>query len=233
MDMMEPMFSSDKRRDNAESEAKTARRTDLTQRQQGIIEFIARFWRSYGYPPSVRDIVAGCSLSSTSVADYNLKILERKGLISRRRGVSRGIGLPGSTHTEVPIVGTIAAGQPIPVPDQEDWDVTGSAERLQVPSQILQGRNNVYALRVKGQSMIDALIGDGDIVLMQHVNSVENGDLAAVWLKNEREATLKKFYAERGRVRLQPANSAMRPIYTAAANVMVQGRVVGVIRKLG
>ncbi len=230
---MDQMFSKGSPHDNVEREVQAPRRAGLTQRQQGIIDFIACFWQSYGYPPSVRDIVAGCSLSSTSVADYNLKILEKKGLIVRRHGVSRGIGLPESIRTEVPIIGTIAAGQPIPVPDQEAWDVTGTAERLQVPPQILQGRKNVYALRVKGQSMIDALIGDGDIVLMQHVNSVENGDLAAVWLKNEREATLKKFYAERGRVRLQPANSAMRPIYTAAANVMVQGRVVGVMRKLG
>lgn len=211
----------------------TARCGDMTKRQQGIVEFINQFWRSHGYPPSVRDIVVGCHLSSTSVADYNLKILEKKGLISRRHGVSRGIGLPGGVHTEVPLIGTIAAGQPIPVPDQDVWDITGSAERLPVPREMIQGHSDVYALRVRGQSMIDALIGDGDIVLVQHVNSVENGDLAAVWLKNEKEATLKKFYAERGRVRLQPANSAMRPIYTTATNAVVQGRVIGVMRKLG
>ncbi|MCL2149615.1 MAG: transcriptional repressor LexA [Dehalococcoidia bacterium] len=214
-------------------EAQSTRRGDLTQRQRSIVEFIDRFWRSCGYPPSVRDIVAGCCLSSTSVADYNLKVLEKKGFISRRHGVSRGIGLPGGARTEVPVIGTIAAGQPIPVPDHEAWDITRFAERLQVPPQMLQGREGVYALRVKGHSMIDALIGDGDIVLMQHVNSVENGDLAAVWLKDEKEATLKKFYAERGRVRLQPANSGMRPIYTPAANVLVQGRVIGVVRNLG
>jgi len=229
---MKHMFSEEKAT-RAGRQSRHDCNTGLTQRQQGIIEFVDRFVRIYGYPPSVRDIVAGCSLSSTSVADYNLKILEKKGFINRQRGISRGIGLAADVRTEVPIIGTIAAGQPIPVPDQETWDVTGTAERLQVPSQMLQGRQGVYALRVKGQSMIDALISDGDIVLMQFINSVENGALAAVWLKNEHEATLKKFYAERGRVRLQPANSAMRPIYTTAANATVQGRVIGVIRKLG
>ena len=228
---MEHMFS-DGAPFKAEHKPRSSR-AGITQRQQGIIEFIDRFWRSYNYPPSVRDIVAGCNLSSTSVADYNLKILESRGLINRRHGVSRGIWLPESALVEVSVIGTIAAGQPIPVPDQEVWDMKGAAERLQVPSQMLQGRDGVYALRVKGQSMIDALIGDGDIVLVQHVSNVENGDLAVVWLKNEKEATLKKFYAERGRVRLQPANSAMRPIYTTASNALIQGRVVGVIRKLG
>jgi repressor LexA len=210
-----------------------SRRGGLTQRQRDIAEFVDRFWRIHGYPPSVRDIVAGCRLSSTSVADYNLKILEREGLINRQRGISRGIGPPADTRSEVPVVGIIAAGQPIPVPDQGTWDITQIAERLQVPSQMLQNRKNIYALRVKGQSMIDALIGDGDIILMQYVNSVENGDMAAVWLKHEEEATLKKFYAEGSQVRLQPANSAMRPIYTTAENILVQGKVIGVIRKLG
>jgi len=205
----------------------------LTQRQQGMLEFIERFWRSYSYPPSVRDIVAGCRLSSTSVADYNLKVLENKGLINRRRGVSRGISLPSGPLAEVPLIGTIAAGQPIPIPDQDVWDVIGSAERIEVPPLLIRGKEGVYALRVKGQSMIDALIGDGDVVLMQYVNVVNSGELAAVWLQKEKSATLKRFYAERTRVRLQPANSAMRPIYTPAPNVLVQGRVIGVIRKLG
>ena len=229
---MEQMFSKEQSL-KIVGETQRGRRVSLTQRQQGIIGFVERFWRNYGYPPSVRDIVAGCKLSSTSVADYNLKILEQRGLINRRHGVSRGIGLPGGNRTEVPVIGTIAAGQPIPVPDQDAWDITWAAERLQVPPQMLHGRGDgVYALRVKGQSMIDALIGDGDVVLMQHVSSVDNGDLAAVWLKNERETTLKKFYAERGRIRLQPANSAMKSIYTSAENVLIQGRVIGVIRKL-
>jgi repressor LexA len=229
---MEQMFSKDMavRGDN---ESRRSRRSVISPRQRSIFEFINHFWKAHGFPPSVRDIVAGCKLSSTSVADYNLKILEKKGLINRRHGVSRGIELPSGARTEVPLIGTIAAGTPIPVPDEETWDMTASAERIQVPPELLRGREDVYALKVRGQSMIDALIGDGDIVLMQYTNSVDNGDLAAVWLKNEKEATLKKFFTDRGRVRLQPANSAMRPIYVAADNVLVQGKVVGVIRRLG
>ncbi len=230
--MMEQMFSKEMSL-KGNSQAAAGKSAALSRRQQGILEFIDSFWRSRGYPPSVRDIVTGCKLSSTSVADYNLKILEKKGLINRQHGVSRGIGLPAGARTEVPLIGIIAAGSPIPVPDEETWDVAASAERLHVPAGILRGRENVYALRVKGQSMIDALIGDGDIVLLQYVSAVENGEMAAVWLKSEKEATLKKFYAERGRVRLQPANSAMRPIYAAPENVQVQGRVVGVIRQVG
>jgi repressor LexA len=223
---MEQMFSMT---GSPEQETRPIR---LSRRQQKILDFVESFWRSRGYPPSVRDIVTGCSLSSTSVADYNLKVLERKGRINRRHGVSRGIELPSGARTEVPLLGTIAAGLPIPVPDDETWDITRSAERIQVPPEMLRGREQVYALRVKGLSMIDALIGDGDIVLMEYTNAVDNGDLAAVWLKNEKEATLKKFYAEKNRIRLQPANHAMRPIYTQPGNAEIQGRVLGVIRQL-
>jgi len=202
-----------------------------------MMDYITAFWRDCGYPPSIRDIVSGCSLSSTSVADYNLKILERKGYIRRHREVSRGISLPhllSADHPrQVPVIGVIAAGQPIPVPDSDLWDATSGAETVEVPDSLMKGHSDVYALRVKGNSMTDALINDGDIVLMRHVNSVDNGDMAAVWLRDEKEATLKKFYAEGARVRLQPANSAMQPIYAPAENVEIQGRVIGVIRRIG
>ncbi len=203
----------------------------LSSRQQRILGFVQDFWQEKGYPPSIRDIVSGCNLSSTSVADYNLKILQKKGYIRRRREISRGIELPVKSGT-VPVIGTIAAGSPIPVPDDETWDVTAAAERIDVPRHLLHGKKSVYALRVKGKSMMDALINDGDIVLMQHVNSVDNGEMAAVWLRMEKAATLKKFYAEKGRIRLQPANSTMQPIYVSASEVEVQGRVIGVIRRL-
>ena len=211
--------------------------TSISTRQQCMVDYIGVFWRNHGYPPSIRDIVAGCSLSSTSVADYNLKILEKRGFIKRHREVSRGIELPKSMHAEarhsVPLIGVIAAGKPIPVPDNETWDLTAGAEMVEIPDYLAQGRENVYALRVKGTSMIDALINDGDIVLMSYVNAVDNGDMAAVWLKDEKEVTLKKFYAEGARVRLQPANTTMKPIFAQASNVEIQGRVIGVIRRVG
>ncbi len=97
---------------------------------------------------------------------------------------------------------------------------------------MMSGRENVYALRVKGNSMIDALVNDGDIVIMEPAPAARNGDLVAAWLKREQEATLKRLYREGARVRLQPANESMQPIYTEADNVEVQGRVIGAIRAL-
>lgn len=210
---------------------------ELSEKQQCIIEFINRFLEDRGYPPTVRDIQGGCRISSTSVVDYNMNILEKEGYIRRHPEVSRGIALltPSSVsrfRMQVPIIGQIAAGKPIPVPAPDTWDVTASAEVLTVTRDLTRGREGVYALRVKGLSMVDALINDGDIVLMQYVNVVENGEMAAVWLRAEKEVTLKKVYVESGRVRLQPANRQMKPIYVKPDNVEIQGRVIGVIRQL-
>jgi len=209
----------------------------LSSKQEQINNFIHCFWEDRGYPPTIRDIVTGCGISSTSVVDYNLNILEKEGYIRRHREVSRGIELvtrspaPGA-QLQVPIIGQIAAGEPIPVPTPDTWDVTASSETLEVTKDLTRGREGVYALKVKGSSMVDALVNDGDLVLMEYVNLVENGEMAAVWLKAEKEATLKKFYAEPGRVRLQPANSQMQPIYVEPDNVEIQGRVIAVIRQL-
>ena len=208
----------------------------LSRKQRQILNFIHRFWTERGYPPTVRDIVSGCRISSTSVVDYNLDILQREGHIRRHSGISRGIELLGRSaeqqhNLQVPIIGQISAGEPIPVPTPDTWDVTASSETLEVPEDLTRTRKEVYALKVKGSSMVDALINDGDIVLMQYVNVVENGEMAAVWLKSEKEATLKKVYQEPGRIRLQPANSQMKPIYTEPNNVEIQGKVIVVIRQ--
>jgi repressor LexA len=209
----------------------------LSDKQQHIIRFINRFLADSGYPPTIRDIQAGCRISSTSVVDYNLNILERQGYIRRHAEVSRGIELLSRSPAfgslvPVPIIGQIAAGEPIPVPAPDTWDVTASAETLEIPRELTRDKEGVYALRVKGMSMVDALIDDGDIVLMQYVNTVENGEMAAVWLKAEKEATLKMVYAEPDRIRLQPANSLMQPIYVVPDNVEIQGKVIAVIRQV-
>ena len=209
----------------------------LSPKQQQMIDFIRHFWEERGYPPTVRDIVSGCQISSTSVVDYNLDILEREGYLRRHSGVSRGIELPTSSRlvgriSQVPIVGRIAAGEPIPVPAPDTWDVTAASETLDVAEELLGGRKGVYALKVKGSSMVDALINDGDTVLMQPVNVVENGEMAAIWLKVEKEVTLKKVYREADRIRLQPANSQMQPIYVEPDYIEIQGRVIAVIRQL-
>jgi len=210
----------------------------LSDKQKRIIKFIDRFVGDRGYPPSIRDIQTGCSISSTSVVDYNLNILEGRGYIKRHADISRGIQLLNKTSTTetmvtVPLLGTIAAGAPIPVPGTDTWDVAAVSETMGVPFELIGGKEEIYGLRVKGLSMIDALINDGDIVLMQHVNSVENGEMAAVWLKAEKEVTLKKVYVEPNRVRLQPANIQMQPFYTALDNVEIQGRVIAVLRQMG
>ncbi len=211
--------------------------TTLSPKQQQMAKFIHSFWEDRGYPPTIRDIVKGCGISSTSVVNYNLNILEREGYIRRHSEVARGIELtarsPSSGYRiQVPIIGQIAAGEPIPVPTADTWDVTASSETLEVTKDLTRGREGIYALRVRGWSMVDALVNDGDIVLMEYVNAVDNGEVAAIWLKAEREATLKKFYAESGRIRLQPANSQMQPIYVEPDNVDIQGRVIAVIRQL-
>lgn len=208
----------------------------LSTRQESILRFIRKFLKDNSYPPTIRDIVNGCNISSTSVADYNLQILEKKGHIRRHREVSRGIELLHNTVSRslvtVPVLGQIAAGQPIPVPSSESWSSAASVETIEVPVDLTQGKEEVYALRVKGLSMIDALINDGDIVLMQNANTVESGQMAAVWLKNEKTATLKKVFSGPDKVRLQPANTQMKPIYVKPDNVEIQGRVIGIIRQV-
>ena len=198
------------------------------------MDFIRRFLAVSGYPPSVRDIQTGCGISSTSVVAYNLDILEREGYLHRHAEVSRGIELSDRLPVEmqVPVIGRIAAGEPIPVPSADTWDVTAEAEFISVPRDLAKAAGGVYALRVKGVSMVDALINDGDIVLMRQADVVENGETAAVWLREAKEATLKKVYVEPDRIRLQPANDRMQPIYAAPDDVEIQGRVIAVIRQL-
>jgi repressor LexA len=208
---------------------------DLSSKQHSILHFIRRFIEEHDYPPSIRQIQDGCRISSTSVVDYNLKKLEGDGYIRRDREVSRAIELleRGGRRPRtvaVPIIGQIAAGQPIPVPTADTWSNLDYSESIEVTRDMVGGRPNVYGLRVKGSSMIDALVNDGDIVLMESSETADNGDMVAVWLKREQEATLKRFYQESGRIRLQPANETMAPLYTDPANVQVQGKVLGAIR---
>ncbi len=206
----------------------------LTSRQERILNFLRDFIDEHSYPPSYRQIAQACQISSTSVVDYNLEILEREGYLRRHRDISRGIELTGPASrpkvVKVPVLGQIAAGQPIAQPDAPSLE--SAEEFIDVSEATIHGRPDIFALRVKGTSMIDALINDGDLVLLQRAQVANNGEMVAVWLKQEKETTLKKFYAEGPRIRLQPANSEMEPIYVDADNVDVQGRVVGVIRSL-
>ncbi len=206
-------------------------------KQERILAFIGAFLEEHDYPPSIRDIQAGCGISSTSVVDYNLKALEAQNLIRRDREVSRAIQLVESSRrgngtVAVPVLGTIAAGQPLPLPDVEGLDARGAEETVSVTREMLRGRAHVFALRVRGTSMIDALVNDGDIILLQPTDSVDDGEMAAVYLNSSNETSFKRVFREGPQVRLQPENATMEPLYAAANDVTVQGRFVGVVRAL-
>jgi repressor LexA len=204
----------------------------LSAKQQAILEFLETFIADHDYPPSIRDIQTGCNISSTSVVDYNLKRLEERGFIRRDREVSRAIellngqGARRRRTVQVPLLGPIAAGIPIPThPDaQAPLDVIDLTEEQ------TGGRANLYALRVQGESMIDALINDGDIVVLEPREAADPGEVVAAWIVDREETTLKKYFPEGARIRLQPMNSTMDPIYEDAGNVQVQGRLIATIR---
>jgi len=216
---------------------------ELSPRQKQILKFIENFYTTRGYPPTIREIQGQLKPASsgkpvsTSVVDYNLNILEERNLIRRNRHISRGIELvsvPGNgsnNRVAIPVLGQIAAGTPIEVPD--DLVEGEFAENIEISIDLLPQRtDNLFALRVKGKSMIDALVDDGDLVVLRRQETAENGEAVAVWLKEERETTLKLIYREGPRIRLQPANSTMDPIYTRADNVEIKGRLVSVHRTI-
>lgn len=207
------------------------RKPGTSETRQRILQFIREFTEDRGYAPTIRDILRGCNISSTAVVQHHLNVLEREGYIDRDPKVFRSIQLPerGNLIT-VPLLGTIAAGEPIPVQASDVWR-TEAVETIQVTDDITHGKD-VFALKVKGLSMIDAYIDDGDIVLMQPVSETNDGDMIAAWLKEQQEVTLKRIYREPGKIRLQPANSQMDPIYVAPDAIEIQGKVVGVIRRL-
>jgi len=211
---------------------------NLSARQQAMIEFIQRFTQAHQYPPTIREIGQEVGITSTSVVNYNLNILEREGLLERDKEVSRGIKLIGAAAqainlralVSVPLLGRIAAGEPIPVPSS-NFSVMPE-ETIELTRGLLPAdTQDIYALQVRGTSMIDAMIGDGDIVVMKHQQTAKNGELVAVWLRDKEETTLKRFFLENGRIRLQPENPTMKPIYADPKNVEVQGKVVLVLRR--
>ena len=224
------------------------RREHLTrhdqERRQRILDCIAQTVEERGYPPSVREIADAVGLASTSAVHHHLLALERDGLLERGTHSSRALRLinrpapAAPRHAEatkvtpfrmpverdtlaLPVMGEIAAGQPIEA--YED-----AAETLEVPAS-MEARPDSYVLRVRGKSMIDALIDDGDFVIVQPQATARDGDIVVALLEDN-GVTLKRYFREKDRIRLQPANAEMEPIY--ATDVQVQGKVVGVIRRL-
>ena len=210
------------------------------ERRQRILDCIAQTVAERGYPPSVREIADAVGLASTSAVHHHLIALERDGLLERGGKHSRALRIIGRSSTPaepskvtpfrmpverdtlaLPVMGEIAAGQPIEA--YED-----AAETLEVPAS-MEARPDAYVLRVRGKSMIDALIDDGDFVIVHPQATARDGDIVVALLEDN-GVTLKRYFREKDRIRLQPANAEMEPIY--ATDVQIQGKVVGVIRRL-
>jgi repressor LexA len=213
----------------------------LGERHQRILDFLFEYQRENRYPPSIREIGNKTGITSTSVVNYYLDQLEKKGMIERDRKISRGVRLSGlnssSDTLRIPILGPIAAGLPLPELDPNVSYMTDSeANAVDIARSLLPAKekgDNLFALEVKGNSMIDAMINDGDIVVMRPASDARNGEMVAVWLPRDNEATLKYFFKEKDRYRLQPANPTMKAIFVKKSEPLeIKGKVVMVIRKM-
>jgi repressor LexA len=198
----------------------------LTKRQRQILDYIESFIDSYGYSPSFEEIAAYFGYSSLATVHEHLSNLEQKGLIRKNYNRSRSLELVPSevaaVAAELPLLGTVAAGLPIEAIEQQ--------ETIAVPHDMLRSGHN-YVLRVRGDSMIDEQIRDGDFIVVNARQTAENGEMVVALVGGD-SATVKTWYREKdGRIRLQPANPTMLPFYYDAGEVEIQGIVVAVIRK--
>lgn len=199
----------------------------LYKRQRQIVDFIAQYIQKNGYSPTLQEIANSLGVSSLATVHEHLQALQRKKVIKRYEGTVRGIELVDRTFLrmtdsiDLPLLGFIQAGQPI-----EPYTEEGAT--FKVSPHLITGKKRAYVLMVKGQSMIEDHIDDGDYVVVEETQEVKDGEIVVALLDNGL-ATLKRFYREVTRIRLEPANSQMSPIY--ATNVQIQGRVVGLIRK--
>jgi repressor LexA len=207
----------------------------LTETQQKILAYITKYVEQNSVPPTIREIQSGTGISSTSMVSYHLKALERAQVLNRYERRSRGLviidphKMQAHDMVVVPVMGVIVASAPAPTPDA---DALAAAENtVQIARSLVGNVEGLYALEVKGNSMIDALINDGDIVIMRRDQEVRNGDLAAVFLTDRNESTLKRIYREGKRLKLKPENPTMEPFYVEARHAEIQGRVVCVIRR--
>src|SRR5215813_8844018 len=197
----------------------------LTKRQREILDYLNEFIRQHGYAPSLEEIGRRFGLSSLATVHKHLTNLQEKGFIKRAWNRSRSVEmLPtrgGGRAVELPLLGYVAAGHPI--------EAVAGSETIAVPDALI-GKRDSYVLRVKGDSMIDEQIRDGDFVIVEDRKSADNGEMV-IALVDGQDVTLKKFYRDNGKIRLQPANPAMQPIMVDPDAVQVQGVVIGVMRK--
>lgn len=231
---------------------------DMDNRLRKIMEFLTHFQEEYGYSPSIREIGDKINVNSTSLVDFYLDKLEERGDITREKHISRSIRVMKPTQSlesfaakmrrtvesatsalndlvRIPIAGRIVASAPIPVPESDvayfDPETSLEIARGMLPAK--EKINELFALEVQGDSMIDAMVSDGDLVIMKPSVTAENGDMVAVWLDDDNETTLKYYYKETDHIRLQPANPTMEPIYIdPSRHVRIMGKVVMVIRQV-
>ena len=213
----------------------------LSDRQRRMLEFIDKYTADNGYPPSIREIGKAVDITSTSVVNYNLNRLVEGGYLYRDQNISRGIRLLDKFSqvaervvetVRVPMVGRIFASEPVPLPGT-DSAIFGTDEVIEITRDLLSSTEDLFALEVRGDSMIDAMVGDGDVVVMKQEPDWHNGDMVAIWLKDREETTLKHIYRDGNKVRLQPANPMMDPIIIDNPETLeVQGKVVLVLRQL-
>ena len=213
-----------------------------------MLRFMHDYTSEKGFPPSIREIGEECDIGSTSVVNYNLNKLVQAGYLRREEKVSRGLRIigtiPGVSPAQriipqravnrIALVGRIAAGEPISLPDDIAHHIDDD-DYIEVPPQFLRGydESEVFALTVRGDSMIDAMIQDGDIVVLRRQNTADNGDMVAAWLPEDSETTLKHFYREASSIRLQPANTEYKPILVHPSNCEIKGKVLSVMRSYG
>ncbi len=199
----------------------------ITERQQAIYDFIKTTLASRGIPPSMREIGEKFGIRSTNGVEKHLAALARSGFITREKGKSRGISLQSSERpaATIPLLGRVAAGVPVLSPENREGDVMVDLSLFS-----LRSSNNLFALRVRGESMINAHIIDGDTLLVRAQSTAQNGDIVVAM--TDGEATVKRFFQEKDHVRLQPENNAMKPILVERGEFRILGRAVGVIRKV-
>ncbi len=236
------------------------RTVGLSDRHRKIMEFLTTFVEKNSYSPSIRQIGESIGVKSTSLVDYYLNYLEQEGYIARDGRVSRSIRVFKPVYSEsggpslnpdilhgqgtiaslsdllrIPVFGRIVASEPLPMPPS-DMAYFDSESSVEIARSLLPAKEKIselFALEVDGDSMIDAMVNDGDIVVMKHAVDATNGDMVAVWLDDENSTTLKYFYRENNRVRLQPANPSMKPILIDnPASLRIMGKVVMVIRQV-
>ena len=197
----------------------------LTRRQREILDYLGEFIQQHGYAPSLEEIGRRFGLSSLATVHKHLTNLQEKGFIRRAWNRSRSVELlptrGGGRAVELPLLGFVAAGVPI--------EAVATSESIAVPEDLV-GKRDTYVLKVRGDSMIDEQIRDGDFVIVEDRKTAENGEMVIALLGGS-EVTLKKFYRENGRIRLQPANPAMQPLIVTPEQLQIQGVVVGVMRK--